>query len=61
LPLGLSVLGLKKILGRGTGKLQATSLTGSPGPYRIVLKGYNMKTITYKNKKLKLPYDLKDG
>ena len=25
------------------------------------MKGNNMKTITYKNKKLKLPYDLKDG
>ena len=25
------------------------------------MKGKNMKTIQYKNKKLKLPYDLKDG
>ena len=38
-------------------KLQATSLTRSKGQCRMNI----MKEINYKNKKLKLPYDLKDG
>ena len=46
----------KKILGRGTDKLQAASLTGDPGPYRIRLERKHMTTIIYKDKKYKLPF-----